>query len=293
MDDGQGPRGHGRAGLGVADGLDGFFLPADLKIARLAVDQTGYAGVRYGAILESARADLERNRNDRQWYDNFTGQDGVTHYTFAHLEQKTAALTTRFDLTMSPTLTFQVYAQPFVSKGTYTDLRELDQPRAADYDARYQPYTATDPEGFNAKQFRSNVVLRWEYRPGSTLFLVPTSTPGFRIGKVFNKRGWRFYQNAELIFENARVPHANVVGDVGTGSVKAGKGDIVEIKGLPGSTPAREREGLIARFQASDNFKLVGLLDSTDGIDRWLDRGDAIGASDTRGFLRRGGQRRI
>jgi acyl-CoA dehydrogenase len=58
-----------------------------------------------------------------------------------------------------------------------------------------------------------------------TLFMVPKGTPGFRIGKVFNKRGWRFYQNAELIFENARVPHANVVGDVGTGSVKAGRGD--------------------------------------------------------------------
>ncbi|MGZ8228153.1 MAG: acyl-CoA dehydrogenase family protein [Burkholderiales bacterium] len=47
---------------------------------------------------------------------------------------------------------------------------------------------------------------------GTTLFLIPLGTPGFRIGKVFNKAGWRFYQNAELIFENARVPHANVVG---------------------------------------------------------------------------------
>jgi alkylation response protein AidB-like acyl-CoA dehydrogenase len=62
-------------------------------------------------------------------------------------------------------------------------------------------------------------------KQGGTLFMVPKGTPGFRIGKVFNKRGWRFYQNAELIFENARVPHANIVGDVGTGSVKAGKGD--------------------------------------------------------------------
>src|SRR5688572_21749469 len=60
-------------------------------------------------------------------------------------------------------------------------------------------------------------------KQGGTLFMVPKSTPGFRIGKVFNKRGWRFYQNAELIFENARVPHANVVGEPGTGSVKAGK----------------------------------------------------------------------
>ncbi|OGA26079.1 MAG: hypothetical protein A3I02_00030 [Betaproteobacteria bacterium RIFCSPLOWO2_02_FULL_67_26] len=62
-------------------------------------------------------------------------------------------------------------------------------------------------------------------KQGGTLFMVPKTTPGFRVGKVFNKRGWRFYQNAELIFENARVPHANVVGEVGTGSVKAGRGD--------------------------------------------------------------------
>jgi len=51
-------------------------------------------------------------------------------------------------------------------------------------------------------------------REGGTEFLVPIDTPGLRIGKVFNKSGWRFYQNSELIFENARVPHANVVGEV-------------------------------------------------------------------------------
>src|SRR5580700_9872649 len=51
-------------------------------------------------------------------------------------------------------------------------------------------------------------------RQGTTMFLVPRDTPGFRIGKVFNKSGWRFYQNGEMIFENARVPHANVVGPV-------------------------------------------------------------------------------
>jgi butyryl-CoA dehydrogenase len=54
-------------------------------------------------------------------------------------------------------------------------------------------------------------------RDGTTVFLVPVGTPGFRIGKVFNKAGWRFYQNAELIFENARVPQANVVGEVNGG----------------------------------------------------------------------------
>ena len=52
---------------------------------------------------------------------------------------------------------------------------------------------------------------------GTTLFLVPMDTPGLRVGKVFNKSGWRFYQNAELIFEDARVPNANVVGEVNGG----------------------------------------------------------------------------
>ena len=59
-------------------------------------------------------------------------------------------------------------------------------------------------------------------KEGSTLFMVTRDTPGFRHGKVFNKRGWRFYQNAELIFENARVPHANVVGEVNGGGKKPG-----------------------------------------------------------------------
>jgi alkylation response protein AidB-like acyl-CoA dehydrogenase len=60
-------------------------------------------------------------------------------------------------------------------------------------------------------------------REGTTVFLVPRDTPGFRVGKIFNKSGWRFYQNAELIFDNARVPHANVVGTV-HGGVKVRSG---------------------------------------------------------------------
>lgn len=55
---------------------------------------------------------------------------------------------------------------------------------------------------------------------GTTIFAVPIDTPGLRVGKVFNKSGWRFYQNAELIFENARVPHANRLGEV-NGGLKA------------------------------------------------------------------------
>jgi alkylation response protein AidB-like acyl-CoA dehydrogenase len=60
---------------------------------------------------------------------------------------------------------------------------------------------------------------------GTTRFLVPRDTPGFRHGKVFNKSGWRFYQNAELIFENAQVPDNNRVGEV-NGARKKAAGDV-------------------------------------------------------------------
>lgn len=119
---------------------------------------------------------LSRNRDAAQWYGNITDSTGATHYTFAHLSQRTASATLRLDYTFSPTLSLQVYAQPFASTGTFSDVREIDDPRAAAFADRYRPYddaaVVADPGGFDSKQFRSNVVLRWEYRPGSTVYLV-------------------------------------------------------------------------------------------------------------------------
>ncbi len=100
-----------------------------------------------------------------------------THYRFAHLDQKEVALTGRVDYTLSTTLTLQLYAQPFVSKGTYSNPRELADPNAVAFDDRYQPF-AFAPGGFNDKEFNSTTVLRWEYRPGSTLFVVWTQGRG-------------------------------------------------------------------------------------------------------------------
>ncbi len=117
-----------------------------------------------------------RNRDDTQYFGTFADSAGADHYTFAHLEQKTLSLTWRLAYTFTPNASLQVYASPFITKGTYSRVRELDQPRAANYDQRFQPYAdpavAANPGGFNFQQFRSNMVFRWEYRPGSTLFLV-------------------------------------------------------------------------------------------------------------------------
>ncbi|MGH7648036.1 MAG: DUF5916 domain-containing protein [Gemmatimonadaceae bacterium] len=117
-----------------------------------------------------------QNRNDTQYFDTFTDSASAPHYTFAHLEQRTLSITWQLGYAFTPNATLQLYASPFVSKGTYSDVRELADPHAAAFAARYQPYgdtTVTDnPGGFNVQAFRSNLVFRWEYRPGSTLFLV-------------------------------------------------------------------------------------------------------------------------
>ena len=111
--------------------------------------------------------------NDTQWYANFgaVGSD-TTHTTFARLDQRTLAMTTRLNFTATPTLSVQLYAQPFMTGGDFSNWRELRDPRAASYQSRYQPYNAGTLSDFNFRQYRSNTVVRWEYRPGSTLYAV-------------------------------------------------------------------------------------------------------------------------
>ena len=93
-----------------------------------------------------------------------------------HLDQTTVSLTGRLNYTMTPTLSLQLYAQPFVSAGDYGAFKELVDGRNRDYASRYSPfdysYAAYGNPDFNVKSFRTTNVLRWEYRPGSTLFVV-------------------------------------------------------------------------------------------------------------------------
>ena len=125
---------------------------------------------------------VTHNIDNTQPFSPVTDATGTTHYPVAHLDQKTLSFTGRVDYTVTPELTLQIYAQPFVSKGTYSNPREIANPRAAAYDDRFKPYTGTLDPGFNVKQFNSNVVLRWEYRPGSTLFVVWTQGRGDFLG---------------------------------------------------------------------------------------------------------------
>jgi len=117
------------------------------------------------------------NVSDNQWYGLYTDGLNAKHYTIAHLDQTTTSATIRLNYTFTPSVSLQGYTQPFVSKGTYTNVRQLSAtPRADRYEDRYTTYGDTsvtnNPGGFNFKAFQSNLVFRWEYAPGSTLFAV-------------------------------------------------------------------------------------------------------------------------
>ncbi|MEO7521796.1 MAG: DUF5916 domain-containing protein, partial [Gemmatimonas sp.] len=116
-------------------------------------------------------------------------------YVFAALDQTTLAMSARVNVSFSPTMTLEVYAQPFVSSGDYGALKELRAPGRYEFDVYGSALGsasrdtlgvyAIDPDGagpapafrvadrdFSARSLRGNAVLRWEWRAGSTLFLV-------------------------------------------------------------------------------------------------------------------------
>jgi hypothetical protein len=132
--------------------------------------------VRSGARLNwEFAARYQKNRDNTQWVTN-TGTAGAadTRYVFGHLNQDLLSFSARLNYTVTPTLSLQYYAEPFVTTGHYSDFRALSgAPRSSDYDARFVAFAdMSESPDFNVKQFNSNAVVRWEYRPGSTLFFV-------------------------------------------------------------------------------------------------------------------------
>ncbi len=123
------------------------------------------------ALNVSGGISVDRNRADAQWIENLDAAE-QTHYVFGRLNQTTVSFTTRVNYTITPTLTLQLYARPFVSSGGYGAFKELTDGRAPSYADRYSSYDYTGEPDFNYRSFRTTNVLRWEYRPGSVLFVV-------------------------------------------------------------------------------------------------------------------------
>jgi hypothetical protein len=132
-------------------------------------------------------------RNQELQYVNTVGTPENPIYLFGNLNQKTLGITLRINYTINPELSIEYYGQPFISAGKYSSFKKITRPDAVRFRERFyefspeeltydqvnNTYSVNDGEtfsfdnpDFNFRQFRSNMVIRWEYSPGSTLYLV-------------------------------------------------------------------------------------------------------------------------
>jgi hypothetical protein len=141
-------------------------------------------------IRLSAIASMNWRKYHQQYVGTLTDAD-ETIYLVGHIDQQTPSLTFRAELFLNPELSIQYYGSPYFSVGDYGEFKRVAQSRERDIDKRLEALDVTyDTESnsygfdyngtswdfanpdFSFSQFRSNLVFRWEYHPGSTLYLV-------------------------------------------------------------------------------------------------------------------------
>lgn len=128
-------------------------------------------------------------------YVNTLSSNHQDKYVFASIDQNVVSTSFRINLNLSPDLTLQYWGQPFIATGKYYDYKLIDHPVAENYRDRFTVFSPAQisPDGdqylidenqdgktdyqfdrmdFKVKQFLSNLVLRWEYSPGSSVYLV-------------------------------------------------------------------------------------------------------------------------
>jgi hypothetical protein len=112
-------------------------------------------------------------RGVSRWIANVDdpGNPGSRIPVFGELDSDNFSLVTRANITFTKDLTFQLYNQLFFAAGKYRNAKELTSPNTF---GPLTPLITFDNPDFNSRSMNMNAVLRWEYRPGSALFLVWT-----------------------------------------------------------------------------------------------------------------------
>ena len=149
-----------------------------------------------------------------------------SRYVLASIDQKQLGLETRLNWTFSPTTSLELYVQPLLASGDYFDYKEYDAPRSLDLsiygrdkgtitETPSQPGGPTiveiDPDGsgpapsiqfanpdFNFRSLRGNAVFRWEYRPGSVMYVAWAHS---RSGN-FTQGDFQFRRDFNAMFQN-------------------------------------------------------------------------------------------
>lgn len=136
------------------------------------------------------------SKNELQYVDEQSWQN-EPRYLLGTINQKIFSVSARINVNIRPNLTIEYWGQPFFTSGSYKDLKMVTNPTSCSYSDRFHIYDAQQLSGpdadnyylvdenrdgktdyqfenpnFNFNEFLSNLVLRWEYLPGSTLYLV-------------------------------------------------------------------------------------------------------------------------
>lgn len=175
--------------------------------------------------IKSLKIDLSpglSTYNDDLQYVNQKSFENDTRYIFAHIDRKTLSMQVRINYNITPDLSIQYWGQPFVASGKYSGFKHITNTKADNLEDRYnlyfnnqisydfvsETYSVDDNQNntvdysfekpdFNVKEFLSNLVLRWEYRPGSTFYLVWSQN---RSGYV-NNGSFNISRDFESLFD--------------------------------------------------------------------------------------------
>lgn len=144
--------------------------------------------------IRQARLSAFVNLSSQDYYQQYvTTLETILakEYIVANLDRKTTSFTLRAELFLNPEISLQYYGNPYYSVGSYEDFRRISGAGSRNHEERFDPLSTTydqdsrvynfdyngeslqfaDPN-FSFIQYRSNLVFRWEYHPGSTLYLV-------------------------------------------------------------------------------------------------------------------------
>ena len=201
-----GPRLRQSAGISFWNGINmdsrkklrfNFFHNGNMAVDDSNSSYNAEFGITYQPINSlriSASPEYGINKDKLQFIDNLE-VNGETRYLNGTIDQRTLSMSFRLNYTINPNLTIQYWGQPFISRGRYKDFKEVTNPLAKEFNNRISPFMdnqislmddvyavdenmdgttdfSFDNPDFSFVQFRSNLVVRWEYTPGSEIYLV-------------------------------------------------------------------------------------------------------------------------
>jgi hypothetical protein len=172
--------------------LSGSYTAAQEDNFRNSIMQASMTVIPFNVLKLSAGVYYANNMDELQYVET-KSLNGSNKYIMGLINQNTLGATFRVDYYITPELSLQYYGSPFASVGKYSELKEITDSKADKYSDRFSllnttfseadnsynvaangdepAYSIANPD-FTFSQFRSNLVFRWEYRPGSQLYFV-------------------------------------------------------------------------------------------------------------------------